>query len=542
MNQKFADILFPLALEGILTYRIPKEIEDKAVRGSQIKAPLGNRIYTGVICSIRQEPATAISGDEIKDILTIETALPTIPESTLRFWSWIAGYYMCPKGLVLKMAFSLWKFKRRAVPMKQDPGPLPQPGLPLYVQGVDRTGFYTERIREVLAAGGQCLIITPDRLSCEMMYESLLPELGEHLICFHSKRTRKEQSHARKELYAGNPCVITGMHLSLLLPFTRLGLIVIDREEHPGHKRTDAAPLMNARDTALMMGQICHAQVILGSCMPSLETLFNTGKGKYRYMKIYQDFPQIPSQAVIIDTSRSFAQKGMRGLFDIRTRQALEESLNGGHTVLLVEGDPSVTEDYPQDQSIIVCKPSQMHHYLVKNIGMICFLHTEKLLSRKHFRATEQTCHIVGNALRWAAIQDPQVPVHVQTAGMDHPFYHSLTEGFPHKFFTSLLEERKQYGYPPFSRLILLTVSHHRRLLAQTKAGLLTEYLTAANLPVLIEGPFIPGESIRLQFSFRLQITVSRSVKIQEVKERLFSIVRQTPLAPARCRIDVDPV
>lgn len=541
MDQIFADIIFPLALEGSLSYRVPPEMASNAVRGCQIKAPVGNRIHTGVICNIRRESEITISDSDIKDIQSIETALPTIPEKTLRFWEWIAGYYMCPPGMVAKMALSLWRFKRRAQPKERDPGALSPPGLPLYVQGVDRVDYYMERIREVLAAGGQCLIITPDRISCEIMYESLFPELGESLICYHSKRTLKEQSRAKKELFAGNPCVITGMHLSLLLPFTRLGLIIVDREEHPGHKKTDAAPLLNARDAALMMGKICDAQVVLGSSVPSLETLYNSDKGKYIYRDICPLIPQNQVRPVVIDTSRSFASRSMKGHFDIRTHQAMEKSLSDGKKIILVEADRSMAEDHPTDPLIVVCKPLQLHHHLGKDTGMICFLHTEKLLSRKHFRATEQAGQIIGNALLWAASQSPRIPVFVQTDDMDHPFYRSLQEGFLHTFFISLLEDRKKYGYPPFSRLIFLTVSHRKRSLARAREGSLTENLSAAGLPLRIEGPFIPGESHSMLFSFRLQITIPRTVKVQQTKERILAVINQTPLAPARCRIDVDP-
>ena len=158
MDQIFADIIFPLALEGSLSYRVPPEMASNAVRGCQIKAPVGNRIHTGVICSIRRESEITISDSDIKDIQSIETALPTIPEKTLRFWEWIAGYYMCPPGMVAKWPFPL-EIQRRAQPKERDPGALSPPGLPLYVQGVERVDYYMERIRKSCSRG-QCLIIT----------------------------------------------------------------------------------------------------------------------------------------------------------------------------------------------------------------------------------------------------------------------------------------------------------------------------------------------------------------------------------------------
>ncbi|HBG52867.1 MAG TPA: hypothetical protein DDW70_01445, partial [Rikenellaceae bacterium] len=123
--------------------------------------------------------------------------------------------------------------KRRATSLDPDQRPLPEPGPPLYLEGLGREKVYIEQVRKILDRGGQCLIVCPDRFSCESVHQCMHAKFGEQAICFHSKRTVKEQSKAQKELYAGNPCVVTGIHLALLLPFTRPALVVVEREEHP---------------------------------------------------------------------------------------------------------------------------------------------------------------------------------------------------------------------------------------------------------------------------------------------------------------------
>ena len=205
----------------------------------------------------------------------------------------------------------------------------------------------------------------------------------------------------------------------------------------------------------------------------------------------------------------------MRGALDLRTLAAVESCLAEQKKILFAEAGPSFPEDLPQDPGILVCRPFQTHHHLDSSIGLVCFLHTERLLSRKHFRATEQACHIMANVLRWAAVQTPRVP--------------------------DILQERIRYGYPPHTRQILITIFHHRKNLAADRSRALCRVLDSASLPARIEGPFVPPERRELLFSYRLQVTIQRTVIAQPVKERISSLIRQAALSPARIRVDVDP-
>ncbi len=541
MKAKYADILFPLALESLLTYRVPENLCAQANRGCQVTAPLGNRIHTGVVYRLRDEPPQGSPQDSLRDIISVVTSLPLIPEKTLMFWEWIARYYMCPPGLVAKMALNLWKFKRRATSLDPDQRPLPEPGPPLYLEGLGREKVYIEQVRKILDRGGQCLIVCPDRFSCESVHQCMHAEFGEQAICFHSKRTVKEQSKAQKELYAGNPCVVTGIHLALLLPFTRPALVVVEREEHPSHKKSDAIPYLNARDAALMLAQQFHAQVILGSALPSLETLYNIEKGKFKVLECAPVALPQKERTLLIDTAVSLTSRTMRGPMDLRTLTAVQTCLSEQKKILFAEAGPSFPQDLPKYPGMVVCRPFQTHHHLDSTIGLVCFLHVERLLSRKHFRATEQACHIMGNVLLWAAAQNPQVPVVIQSSDMDHPFYRFLKEGLPASFMKEMLQERIRYGYPPHTRQILITVFHHKKNLAAASSRTLYDVLDSAGLPARIEGPFTPPEPRELLFSYRLQVTIRRTVNAQQVKERISSLIRQTPLAPAPIRADGDP-
>lgn len=643
MKDMYAHILFSLALDSEYTYRIPPELVQAAVPGKQVTAPVGNRIQTGIITHIFDTAPTLgiphthdttpvlekklelLSRSDIKDILSIEEKLPVVPEKTLRFWHWIASYYLCSTGLVAKMASSSWKFKRRA-PALEEPSvnasaealpntsaealpnaseeTLPNASeetstqapdehlgkesapFPLYLQLGNRMEIYKKEILAAIRAGKQCLILCPDMVSCEAVYNALLPELKDRLFCFHSKRAAKELGRARRELYAGYPCAVIGMHLALLLPFTHPELIIVEREEHPGHKKTDALPLFHGRDAALMLGHIFESRVILGSASPSLETLYNLNLGKYKtYTSIPASgipAPELPAlglpalefffqEVVIINTSLSYPAVSVTEPIDFRTQERIDQCKAEGREVLLIQGDPSLWEEISEEENTTWCRPFQTHHHLKPNTGLICFLGMDVFLSAKNFRATEQAFHLMADILCWAAAQstsfsqstsatDPtsasestsasnlqSIPeakpttICVQTANVQHPFFEYLQTGNMQGTFSSLLQERQTFHYPPYTRLIHITVWHHNKTVAREKMKQLHSQLLKAGTGIRIEGPFIPTIWRSLHFTYRLQCTLPKTSKAQDIKNTIAAVIKNTPLAPARYRIDVDP-
>ncbi|MDY0174311.1 MAG: hypothetical protein RBR62_03865 [Bacteroidales bacterium] len=574
MKETYAHILFPLALDSEYTYRIPPELAPAAIPGKQVTAPVGNRIQTGIITHIFDAPHTLDAphtrdtphshdsaptpdtphSPDIKDILSVEEKLPVVPEKTLRFWHWIASYYLCPTGLVAKMASSSWKFKRRA-PAPEEPSleaapqettqeaesPLPGAELPFYLQLGNRTEIYKKEILAAIRAGKQCLILCPDMVSCETVYNALLPELEDQLFCFHSKRAAKELGRARRELYAGYSCAVVGMHLALLLPFTHPELIIVEREEHPGHKKTDALPLLHGRDAALMLGHIFESRVILGSASPSLETLHNLNLGKY---KMYPDIPAPElsfQEVVVINTSLSYPAISVTEPLDFRTREKIDQCKAEGREVLLIQGDSSLWEEFSEEENTTWCRPFQTHHHLKPNTGLICFLGMDVFLSAKNFRATEQAFHLMADILCWATAQTTPATICVQTANVQHPFFEYLQTGNMQSTFSSLLQERQTFHYPPYTRLIHITVRHHNKTVAKEKVNLLHSHLLKANTGIRIEGPFVPTVWRSLHFTYRLQCTLPKTSKAQDIKNTLATIIKNTPLAPAKYRVDVDP-
>ena len=102
MPSIYVDVVLPLALPP-LTYAGGKAGGGIAP-GSYVSVPLGRRkVYTGVVWRVHDTPPAK---GKPKPILRIERDIPPVPEAQMKFWEWLAQYYMVPLGLVAKMAMA----------------------------------------------------------------------------------------------------------------------------------------------------------------------------------------------------------------------------------------------------------------------------------------------------------------------------------------------------------------------------------------------------------------------------------------------------
>lgn len=100
---KYADVILPLPLENSYTYAIPADLEKAVARGCRVIVHFGKkRYYTAIVLEVherRPDPAF-----ETKEIFALLDATPILRRPQLRFWEWIASYYLCKLGDVYKAA------------------------------------------------------------------------------------------------------------------------------------------------------------------------------------------------------------------------------------------------------------------------------------------------------------------------------------------------------------------------------------------------------------------------------------------------------
>lgn len=98
----FAEVVLPLAVPGTYTYRVPQEMNEEMVPGLRVVVPFGkSKLYVGIVLNIHEKAPEEYTA---KYILHVLDMMPVLSERQLKFWKWIASYYMCYPGEVMKAA------------------------------------------------------------------------------------------------------------------------------------------------------------------------------------------------------------------------------------------------------------------------------------------------------------------------------------------------------------------------------------------------------------------------------------------------------
>ena len=98
----FVDIILPVPVPKLFTYRVPYELNSIIREGQRVVVPFGQRnVLTGVIKNISNSPPTDYEARLILDVLE-ET--PAFNTQMLSFLDWIGSYYMANPGDVLNVA------------------------------------------------------------------------------------------------------------------------------------------------------------------------------------------------------------------------------------------------------------------------------------------------------------------------------------------------------------------------------------------------------------------------------------------------------
>jgi primosomal protein N' (replication factor Y) len=99
---RFAEVILPLPLPGTFTYALPDDLIGQVRPGCSVEVPFGSsKLYTGIVAALReQEP----EGFAVKSILGLVDEEPVLGEAQLRFWHWMALYYLHPLGEIMAAA------------------------------------------------------------------------------------------------------------------------------------------------------------------------------------------------------------------------------------------------------------------------------------------------------------------------------------------------------------------------------------------------------------------------------------------------------
>jgi len=202
------------------------------------------------------------------------------------------------------------------------------------VTGSGKTEVYFEAMAAALSQGRQVLLLLPEIALTQSFLERVEQRFRAQPAEWHSGVRQRERERVWLGVASGAAKVVVGARSALFLPWRNLGLIVVDEEHEPAFKQEDGVRY-HARDMAVVLGSLGRFPVVLASATPSLESLVNAGRQRYRHVILRHRHgvrKEIPSVELI--DLRTAAPEPGRWLSPALVG-AMQEAIAKGEQVLL---------------------------------------------------------------------------------------------------------------------------------------------------------------------------------------------------------------
>src|SRR6056297_2803703 len=151
------------------------------------------------------------------------------------------------------------------------------------VTGSGKTEVYLQAARHLLRRGRQILVLVPEIGLTPQFVRRLEARLGRKAHVFHSGLGERERLETWQAAGNGEGGLLIGTRSAVFLPLKQPGLLIVD-EEHDGSFKQFDAMRYHARDVAVLRASRLNIPVVLGSATPSLESLHNAERGRYRML------------------------------------------------------------------------------------------------------------------------------------------------------------------------------------------------------------------------------------------------------------------
>ncbi|MCL5245410.1 primosomal protein N' [Cellulophaga sp. 20_2_10] len=203
-----------------------------------------------------------------------------------------------------------------------------------------KTEVYVKLIADCLAKGEQALYLLPEIALTTQLIARLQNYFGQQVAVFHSKYTVHERVEVWNNVLTNKSKaqIVIGARSSLFLPFSNLGLIIVDEEHESSFKQYDPAPRYHARDSAIVLANFSSCNILLGSATPSIESFYNVKQQKYGYAQINRRFGDVLMPEVeLVDIKELTRKKRMKGHFSERLLQGITAAIEEGEQVILFQ-------------------------------------------------------------------------------------------------------------------------------------------------------------------------------------------------------------
>ena len=532
---------------------------------------------------------------------------------------------------------------------KQFSEPAPKDVVLLHgVTSSGKTEIYVKLIEETIAQGKQVLYLLPEIALTAQIINRLRKYFGDTVGVYHSKFNENERVEIWNDVLqdpeSGTPKfrIILGARSALFLPFSNLGLVIVDEEHDTSYKQYNPAPRYNARDGAIYLAHIHKAKTLLGSATPSIESYFNAQDGKYGFAEITKRFGGVQMPEILIaDVKEATRKKQMKSHFspllldtitlalDKKEQVILFQNRRGfapqlecnmcawvpqcincdvsltyhkvsnqlrchycgysikppvkcaacGDTDLKMKGfgtekiEEELTIFYPRAKiarmDLDTTRSKFAHQHIIQdfeegnidilvgtqmvtkgldfdNVSMVGILNADSMLNFPDFRSFERSYQLMAQVSGRAGRKNKRGKVIIQSQNPDHSIIQEVIANDYLSMYTNQLMDRKNFNYPPYYRLIEITVIHKDPDLVNVAAKYLADALKH-HFAKRVLGPEFPLVSrIRNLYHKNILLKIERDASVNQVKKIVSELLikfRSTPdYKSVRVQIDVDPM
>ena len=421
-----------------------------------------------------------------------------------------------------------------------------------------KTEIYIKLIEEYISDGKQILYLLPEIALTTQLVGRLRDYFGNNVAVFHSKYSNNERVEVWQQVLEHSPKaqIVIGARSALFLPFSNLGLIIVDEEHEQTFKQVDPAPRYHARDASIVLANSHKAKVLLGSATPSIETYYNSQSGKYGLVEIFERYGRVKMPKIeLVDLKDKYFRKQMSGHFSDTLIQEITTALSLGEQVILFQNrrgfspviecltcghvpqcpqcDVSLTFHKYKNQlrchycGYSMAKPTNCHnctsvHLTTKgfgteqiqqelielfpnakvgrmdqdttrgkfgfekiidsfknqeleilvgtqmlakgldfdNVSLVGIMNADNMLYYPDFRAFERSYQMMTQVSGRSGRSEKQGKVIIQTYNPEHNTIQQVVQNDYIGMYTEQSYERKIYKYPPYFKLIKLTLKH----------------------------------------------------------------------------------
>lgn len=505
------------------------------------------------------------------------------------------------------------------------------------VTGSGKTEIYIDLVNKVIANESQALLLVPEIVLTAQIVARLRKVFGKRLGVYHSKFSDNERVEVWQGVQEGRFDIVIAVRSGIFLPFSNLGLIVVDEEHEASYKQYDPAPRYHARDAATVLGRMHHARVLLGSATPSIESYYLAKTGKIGLVKLAERYKgaQMPHYR-LVDLRHERKFKKMKGEFSSELLNELETTIEQHRQAILFQnrrgyapyltcqecawipkcsncavsltyhlyrnelrchycghtqappaacsscGSTNVktvgsgTERLEDDlkllldtarvqrmdldttrrkfsyQKIISDFEEQKIDVLVgtqmvskgldfDHVRLVGVFDADRMLHFPDFRSHERTFQMITQVGGRAGRRQDKGLVLIQTANTEQTVLKQVMRYDYEGFYAQEIQERQSYFYPPFSRLIRLTIRNENRAFTEQAADLIANRLRQKLGKQRVLGPEEPIiNRIRNLYLFNVLIKLERDrVNLKAIKKTVVEELRQIKSQPKYKRIDV---